>query len=470
MPPNHFLAFIGVILSTSASAAQTEYLGVYMQGGKVGYSSYSAGPSVLNGKKVTKTVSTTKLSLNLIGTAVEVSINGVTLADGHGRPLRMTFDQTSRGRHQYVVADFGPTSANVRVDNSGTVTVRKLPIPKGASIVDDPMEGLVFSKAKRGQTREVYVLDPTTISFIKNTIVFKGKASTDVHGKNVLAEWVQIRDPRANTDVYCKANGDLVKVTAPFGIEMFPESKALAMSAAKGDVKVDLAFGSKITPIGDLAAPDKLVELKLDLRARELESLPSDEHQTATKTGADWQLDVHPPRSRPTSGETISDAAKGHEVWTKPDLNVPSKSVRFQKLAKEIVSGETDVSKAAAKIQLYVNHKMQPDASIAVLRDANEVLDSARGVCRDYAILTATLMRAAGIPTRLVTGLVSWDGDFYYHAWVAIFDGEHWVGVDSTTDEPQISAAHIELATGSVSDAFTGPVLERPVLKVVSSQ
>ena len=459
-----------MLLSTSASAAQTEYLGVYMQGGKVGYSSYSAGPSLFNGKKVTKTVSTTKLSLNLIGTAAEVSIHGVTLADGHGRPLRMTFDQTSAGRHQYVIADFGAASANVRVDNSGTVTFQKLQIPKGANIVDDPMEGLVFSKAKLGQTRHVFVLDPTTVSFVKNTIIFKGKASTDVHGKAVLAEWVQIRDPRANTDVYCKANGDLVKVTAPFGIEMFPESKALAMSPAKGDVKVDLAIGSKITPVGELTSPDKLVDLKLDLRAGELETLPSDDHQTAKKTGSSWQLDIHPPRSVVPAGETISAAAKGHEVWTKPDLNVPSKSARFQKLAKEIVSGESDVTKAAEKIQLYVNHKMRPDASIAVLRDANEVLDSARGVCRDYAILTATLMRAAGIPTRLVTGLVSWDGDFYYHAWVSIFDGKHWVGVDSTTEEPQISAAHIELAIGSVSDAFTGPVLEHAALKVVSSQ
>ncbi|MHB8634943.1 MAG: transglutaminase-like domain-containing protein [Fimbriimonadaceae bacterium] len=469
MSPKTLFVFTGALVSAAASSGQTEYLGVYMNGGKVGYSSYFAGPAILHGKRVTKTVSTTKLSVNLVGTPTEVLIYGSTLADAHGRPLVMTFDQSSAGRHQRVVANFGTTSASVRVDNSGTVTVRKLAIPTDATIVDDPMEGLVFAKSKPGQTHYVYVLDPTTISFVKNTIVFKGTASTTVHGKTVKTEWVQIQDPRADTDVYCRANGDLVKVTAPFGIEMFPESKALAMSPAKWDARVDLALGSRITPMGHLGSPGNLVALKLDLQASGLRSLPSDDHQTATKVGSTWHIEVHPPRAMVPAGETIAAAAVGHEVWTKPDLNVPSRSVRFQKLAKQIVGDETDVTKAAQKIQLYVYSKMQPDASIAVLRDANEVLDSCRGVCRDYAILTATIMRAAGIPTRLVTGLVSWDGDFYYHAWVTIFDGNAWVGVDSTTDQAQISAAHIELAAGSVSDAFTGPVLEHAVLKVVSS-
>lgn len=460
-----------VLTSGIASAAHTEYLGLYMSGGKVGYSAYTSAPSTLNGKKVTKTVSTTKLSLSLVGTPTQVLIDSTTITDVHGRPIRMTFNQSSSGRTQKVIADFKTTSAVIRIDNSGTVTTRTVAIPKGADIVDDPMEGLVFGKSKSGHAKVVYVLDPTTIAFIKNTIVYKGKASTDVHGKAVMAQWVQIRDPRANTDVYCKANGDLVKVTAPLGIEMYPESKALATSPAKGNANVDLAVGSRITPqSGSLVSPERLTLLHIDLDARGLETLPSDAHQSASKKGATWDITVHPPKAVAPSGTTITAAQRTHEVWLRDDLNVPAHSKRFVSLARRIVGSETDVAQAALKIQQFVNGKMKPDASIAVLRDANEVLDSCRGVCRDYAILTATLMRAAGIPARLVTGLVSWDGDFYYHAWVSIYDGKQWIGIDSTTDEPQISAAHIELAVGTVSQAFTGPVLEHAVLKVESSQ
>ena len=105
-----------------------------------------------------------------------------------------------------------------------------------------------------------------------------------------------------------------------------------------------------------------------------------------------------------------------------------------------------------------------------MLRDANEVLDSKRGVCRDYAILCATLLRAAGIPTEMATGLVSWDGDFYYHAWVKVFDGVNWIGIDATTSTPQMSAAHVELAVGTVGQVFSAPVLQSATIKVVSTK
>ncbi len=465
-----FVSFAAFSLVSVGCAAQTEYLGMYMRGAKIGYSSYDAVPATFHGKKVTKTTSMTKIAVELLGTAVEEKITSVTFVDSNGRPIEMVFDNTSNGRTQHVVADFGKTSAKIKVDNTGTVTAQVLQIPKGADIVDDPMTGLVFSHAKIGHTRDVYVLDPTTVSFVKNTIVFKGKATTDVHGRENYGRVGANSRPRAVTDIYCKANGDLIKVTAPFSFEMFPESRELAMSKATGNVNVDLAFGSKITPVGELKDPGSLKDLNLDVSVKDVESIPSDEHQTAKKLPNGWSVDVHPPQTHIPAGETIVESAKGRSVWIKPDLNLPSNEPRFKKLAKTIIGSETDVTAAAKKIQLYVYKLMQPDASIAVLRNANEVLDSRRGVCRDYAILTATLMRSAGIPARLVTGLVSWDGDFYYHAWVSIFDGKHWIGVDSTTDEPQISAAHVELAAGTVGQAFTSPVLQNAVVKVVSSQ
>jgi hypothetical protein len=464
-----FVSFTFLALAAAGSATETEYLGLYMKGAKVGYSSYISTLSAFHGKKVTKSTSFTDISLSLLGTDVAEKILSVTYVDKSGRPMEMVFDNSSNGRVQHVVADFGKLSALIKVNNTGTTSSQTLQIPKGANIVDDPMSGLVFSHAKIGHTSEVYILDPTTISFVKNSIIYKGKSTTIVHGTKTTAEWVQIRDPRAVTNVYCKANGDVIKIEAPLDFEMYPESKSVAMSKRTGSAKIDLAFGSKITPVGALPNPGALRDLRLELDVKDIDALPSDSHQTATKTKLGWTIDVHPPVSPVPSGATIAEAAKGREQWTKPDLNVPSREARFIKLAKTIIGGETDVATAAKRIQDYVYQKMQPDASIAVLRNANEVLDSGRGVCRDYAILTATLMRAAGIPARLATGLVSWDGDFYYHAWVSIYDGKSWVGVDSTTGDAQISAAHVELAVGSVSDAFTSPVLKHAVIKVVNS-
>ena len=168
------------------------------------------------------------------------------------------------------------------------------------------------------------------------------------------------------------------------------------------------------------------------------------------------------------AGVTIAEAGKLKPQWIQPDLDVPSNEVRFKKLAQSIVGPTTDVAEAARKIQKWVFSIMTPDASIGVLRNANDVLASKRGVCRDYAILCATICRASGIPAKLVTGLVDWDGDYYYHAWVLYYNGKNWVGLDSTCPDRQMCASHIALAYGSLAKAFQTIFLQNPTMTVVS--
>jgi hypothetical protein len=79
-------------------------------------------------------------------------------------------------------------------------------------------------------------------------------------------------------------------------------------------------------------------------------------------------------------------------------------------------------------------------------------------------------MRSAGIPARLASGLVNWDGNFYYHAWVEIWDGSRWLGMDSTTPEPQISAAHVKLSDGNVEQAFTFTFLDKVKIEVMEAR
>jgi transglutaminase-like putative cysteine protease len=98
---------------------------------------------------------------------------------------------------------------------------------------------------------------------------------------------------------------------------------------------------------------------------------------------------------------------------------------------------------------------MRPNAGIGVLRDAGEVLKTKEGVCRDYAVLTAAILRAGKVPSRLASGLLYMDGQYFYHAWVEVWDGTHWVGVDSTRPADHVGAGHLKLAQGNVEDAFS---------------
>jgi transglutaminase-like putative cysteine protease len=464
----------GVLFTISSTClSQSTYLGLYMQGNKLGYASYTSTPDTLNGQKVTRSDSKTMMATGLLGTAMVIEINSRTWTMSTGAPLRMDYSMSSGGRTQTVLATFSASKISCAIDNAGTKTTKVINLNKDTGkIVDDPLSELLTSGLKVGSKRKVMVLDPTTVSLVPNDLLVKGE--TDValkDGKTARATLIEIVDPRATTRVYLLPSGDLVKVEGPMGIEMYPESREIALAKPESyRPSADLAFATSIKTDVPIKNPATVKRLKLRITGRDLSRVPSDDHQTVSKDGDAWLVDIHPPIIGGSRGAPITDAARQQAQWTRPSLNIPSDSPRFKQLAAKIVGNRKATNDAAIAIKDYVYGIMSPNAGIGVLRNANDVLTTKEGVCRDYAILTATLMRAANIPARLASGLVNWDGEFYYHAWVEIWNGKRWLGVDSTTPAVQISASHVKLASGNVEEAFTFTFLEKAKIEVLNAE
>jgi transglutaminase-like putative cysteine protease len=64
-------------------------------------------------------------------------------------------------------------------------------------------------------------------------------------------------------------------------------------------------------------------------------------------------------------------------------------------------------------------------------------LEEGKGICYDYASLTAAMLRSIGIPTKLVKG--NSKATRFYHAWNEVLIDDSWVIVDTTTDAAYIS-------------------------------
>lgn len=61
---------------------------------------------------------------------------------------------------------------------------------------------------------------------------------------------------------------------------------------------------------------------------------------------------------------------------------------------------------------------------------AAQALSLGAGVCQDMAHLLLAGLRAKGIPARYVCGLIPGEGET--HAWVEVYDGARFIGVDPT--------------------------------------
>jgi len=101
--------------------------------------------------------------------------------------------------------------------------------------------------------------------------------------------------------------------------------------------------------------------------------------------------------------------------------------------SNELCEGlETQREKAMA-IYAFIGRRIHYDYLFSVrpksgyLPDVDSVLDRRRGICFDYAALMACMLRAQGIPTKLVIGYA----DRSYHAWNNVLLDGKWHRLDA---------------------------------------
>ncbi len=109
------------------------------------------------------------------------------------------------------------------------------------------------------------------------------------------------------------------------------------------------------------------------------------------------------------------------------------------------------------------NHMSVEHIDMLGYGSALEAFKSRRGDCTEYAVLLAALGRAAGVPTRMVSGLVysrDFEGQNYVfvpHAWVHAWTGSGWESFDAALGS--FDSTHLALATsddGNPSQLFAG--------------
>ncbi|MBW2004245.1 MAG: transglutaminase domain-containing protein [Deltaproteobacteria bacterium] len=132
----------------------------------------------------------------------------------------------------------------------------------------------------------------------------------------------------------------------------------------------------------------------------------------------------------------------------RPEMLIQSDDPKIISLARQIVKETTDPFLAAQMIMEWVfeNLEKMPVVSIP---NAKEILAYKKGDCNEHATILTALLRAIGIPARIVVGLVYKDGKFYYHAWNEAYINR-WVSMDAILNQMPVDATHIKLIEGGI--------------------
>ena len=189
----------------------------------------------------------------------------------------------------------------------------------------------------------------------------------------------------------------------------------------------------------------------------------NDGHQEIVKVqGGVLEVHVHPVRPgeapspvSPKLGERGEGAAA---EFLESSHFIDADDARVKECARKAVGAETDLWKRALRIERWVKENMRPDDA-APMGPASQAARDLRGDCRLYALLTAAMCRAEGVPSRTAVGLIYVEKAgvgaglprpyFGFHLWTEVYLDGQWLALDGTLGQGFVGAAHVKVADHS---------------------
>jgi hypothetical protein len=165
----------------------------------------------------------------------------------------------------------------------------------------------------------------------------------------------------------------------------------------------------------------------------------------------------------------VDKPVKAKAEFLKSSYFLDSGNDKVRELAARVTGEETDPWRKAQRIEKWVHEHMKQNTEVN-FAPASQVLRDLQGDCRQNAMLTAALCRAAGVPARTAIGLVYVNDRergpvLGFHMWTEVWVRGQWLMLDAVLGQGSVGAGHLKIADHSWQDIQTlAPLL--PVTRV----
>lgn len=414
--------------------AEGAWWGIYLQGHKVGFVHHSLRHEASSVAFRQESV----LHLTTLGEAqrIRTTAFGEMTREFSLRSLQFALDAGPSRLHLEAVAE--GDSLRVTLSPKAEPTIIRgpvyLPIGLRTAASKAPLEA---GRIVRGP-----VFDPLTRT--NGVLELKVIGLGSLPGEPERAAWrIEESWRDLETVLWVDEEGRLLREEGPMGLVAIRESEAEAKRIAKTDGwdAVDAVSLRVERPLED---PRGRSALRVRLLGLPHGRIPAGGGQSADESGisirkiAPAEMESYTlPYSEPDLASELA-----------PTATIQADHPRLRSLAATIVGSEHDALTAVRLLVDWV-HRYLRKTPTASFPDAIEILDMGQGDCNEHAVLLTALMRAAGIPARVVGGLVYGDGAFLYHAWTDVWLGR-WVPVDAALNQLPADVTHIRLVEGDV--------------------
>jgi len=461
-------AVIACLISTSSAGSkaesdETEYLAIFMEGKKVGHAVESR---VVSGEKVTSSEQVS-MTISRGGISVTIEMTETSIETTSGEPLG--FETTQKlGAMVMKMAGQVDKQGNVSLTTTSMGAEQKSTIqwPQGA-VMSEGLRLLTLKKGmKEGTEYSVKIFSAGIMQAVDTRISIGAEQNVDLLGRVVALREVKttlvmpgageiISTSYVDRDLRMQKN---IMPVAGLQVEMVACAKEFALGQNDVLELIDRMFLKSPEPLNNLVSAKSITYNLSPVKGASDYKIPSNDNQKSQQLDGGKMILKVEPVTVPAGAEFPykgTDAAILEAM--EPTRFLQSDNEQIIDLARRAVGGTKDAAEAARKIEAFVAEYIENRSLSVGYASAAEVAASRQGDCTEFAVLTAAMCRAVGIPAQVVAGVAYVDDflgqrGFGGHAWTQAYIGGKWVGLDASFrggGRGGYDAGHIILAAGN---------------------
>jgi hypothetical protein len=427
-----------VAFESVESAPRDEWMSVYHEGQKIGYSHYSLSRE--GDRLAFSEESLLRVTVLQTLQTVRTRMHGHTASDFSLRDVE--FDLSSGAGNLRATGVVDASGLRLALHTGTDVTEQVLPL-NGPLYLPSTLRGLLTPDTlQAGRRMAVLVFDPVSFTNDRMSVTVERQEPLP-GGRGTLAWRVREEFHGVTTTSWVDVTGAVLREEGPMGFVLI---RATSQQALNDDwtwsTSLDL-IASAAVPV---ARPIDDARSRRSLRVRvsgiRVEEVPTDDEQA--RHGAELTI------TRPTMDQLTSYRIPYSEADHSEDLKATTflqvENPKIRAASRVAVGNERDALRAARRINDWVYGTLRKVPTISI-PNALQVLEMGEGDCNEHAVLFAAMARAAGIPTRTVAGTVYLDGAFLYHAWCEVWL-DRWIPIDPALHQFPADATHIKFVVG----------------------
>ena len=373
-------------------------------------------------------------------TVTRLATTTTVYIDKAAQPLRYHFEKTDPGGT--FVAD-GVVAADrktlkITSSQNGAPVDNVVALPAGFNL-SVAIEHLVRSAPKDGLRLET----PTVLEEVGAVVPMKTAVKKNADGTFTVSASFSGMDTE---EVIDSKGRTLVARTPSVGLIAYPWGQVPDdVKALLGQKKTADLLAVSTWKVKSVVPGVKRVVYRVTTPDAATFTVPEDNRQKVlarTATTIEIEVTDRPSTTTPLTGELRARAlsATPYEAVNDP---------RIQAAAKKATAGATTDEEKVKALSHWVFGHVQKKSLDRGYAPAIATLESKAGDCTEHSVLLSALLRASGIPTRIVDGVVVDHTSAGYHEWVEVNLGKGFVAVDPTFDAWPAGPERLKLAQGS---------------------